>query len=1069
MKRKLFISIITAVIVIPAAILTIAACQNGARPEGPCDVYAKGGTPCASAHSTTRALFKAYKGPLYQVMRQSDGKTLDIGVTSSGAANAEAQDKFCADTYCWITIIYDQGPSGNDLQQAPRGGFSGHAMGGFNNIPVADWAPVTIYNQKVYGTFIAPGMGLRWNDTKGIAVDDQAEGQYWVIAGNHYNDGCCFDYGNAETDSRDDGDGTMETTYFGNQTAWYHGNEPGPWIMTDQENNLVGCVNPDPNDKFCPTLNPVEWRFVTATADGEPHHWRSMGGDAQQGELVIYYDGGRIQNPRSSYDPMRKQGAILLGNGGDNSVGSQGTFYEGAITFAGTFPSAELQQAVQANIVAAHYDVERVTVAAEKDINRPNRLQTFVPGETQKVAVKFVNTTGKEIKDLTLGVEVPNGWKAEADKKIDYAVAPGQTVIVTFDVTSADKEFNGDLLGVAKWGKKTEKSIEKVRNTYPIKINEFRIAGANTTDSFIELYNAGDQAVDVSGWTVTTHKINIPVFSNIAIPSGTTIAPKGFYVLGLATTGLAVPASKGDKVIYPRSVDGIKAGDTIEIDGEKAVVAKVVAPGSEDAQADQRNNNRVNYGTPTTLWQPLPEGPVITIPVGSKNVPVTNIAGFKVGQKMAIGYGAEYPAVDRTIEKYEVVTVTEVGKPGTQAYLAYDAKPGDTNIKVTSVANISPGDKIRLDIASEGHGIEWVTVKSVGTQSQVSSIRGPMPLEQAGTGLDLEEPIKYYHSANIPFANNGTGISFEPATKFAHSSNEPVLALVFEIELKEALAADHAIDAPVMKAGAKEAGFQGQANQYYGGPSFANAGAITLRTANGNVADALNYGLIVDAWSSEGYHADSGHGLGGSRVRVYSPNTRNMMPGQQLVMPNLSSGRYPDGADADDNINDFKLQVNVSLAAASAPGATNVKVASVNGLKPGSKLYIGNEVATVKEVGTTGATVLAERALSGAKALQVQAVQNFRAGQVIKVGNEEVTIESVVQGRRPQGMAFTPGAPMQVPPSTINLVSPIRGSFGAGTQVAGTGVTLTAPLKAAHPVGTPMTDNVPTPGAPNAY
>ena len=344
-----------------------------------------------------------------------------------------------------------------------------------------------------------------------------------------------------------------------------------------------------------------------------------------------------------------------------------------------------------------------------------------------------------------------------------------------------------------------------------------------------------------------------------------------------------------------------------------------------------------------------------------------------------------------------------------------------------------------------------------------------MTLEQAGTGLDLEEPIKYYHSANIPFANNGTGISFEPATKFAHSSNEPVLALVFEIELKEALAADHAIDAPVMKAGAKEAGFQGQANQYYGGPSFANAGAITLRTANGNVADALNYGLIVDAWSSEGYHADSGHGLGGSRVRVYSPNTRNMMPGQQLVMPNLSSGRYPDGADADDNINDFKLQVNVSLAAASAPGATNVKVASVNGLKPGSKLYIGNEVATVKEVGTTGATVLAERALSGAKALQVQAVQNFRAGQVIKVGNEEVTIESVVQGRRPQGMAFTPGAPMQVPPSTINLVSPIRGSFGAGTQVAGTGVTLAAPLKAAHPVGTPMTDNVPTPGAPNAY
>ena len=1055
MKRTLFISIITAVAVIPAAIFAVVSC-GGSRPEGPCDIYAKGGTPCASAHSTTRALFKAYNGPLYQVMRQSDGKTLDIGVVKShGYADSEAQDRFCADTYCWITTIYDQGPSGNHLKQAPRGGFGGHAMGGFNNIPVADWAPVTIYGHKVYGVFIAPGMGLRWNDTKGIAVDDQAEGQYWVIAGNHYNDGCCFDYGNAETDSRDDGDGTMETTYFGNATAWYKGVEPGPWIMTDQENNLVGCVNPDPNDKFCPTINPVEWRFVTATADGEPHHWRSMGGDAQQGELKVYYDGGRIQNPRSSYDPMRKQGAILLGNGGDNSVGSQGTFYEGAITFAGTFPSEELQQKVQANIVAAKYDVERVTVAAEKDINRPNRLQTFVPGETQKVAVKFVNTTGKAVSNLTLGVEVPAGWKAEADKKIGYSVEPGQTVIETFDVTSSDKEFNGDLRGVAKWGRNTEKSVEKVRNTAPVKINEFRIAGANPSDSFIELYNAGDKAVDLSGWNITAHKINIPIFSSIKVPAGTTLAPKSFYVFGLATTGLAVPAAKGDKVIYTRSVDGIKAGDTIDIDGEKVVVAKVNAPAADPT-------SRVAPGTPTTLWQPLPEGPVITIPKGSKNIPVTSTAGFKAGQKMAIGYGAEYPAVDRVWEKYEVVTVTEVGKPGTQAYLSYDAKPGDTNIKVSSVANITAGDKIRLDIASEGHGIEWVTVKSVGTQSEVSTFGGPLPIERAGTGLELEEPLKFAHSSNMPFANNGTGISFEPATKFDHSSNEPVLALVFEIELGSALAADHDIDAPVMKAGATAAGFQGKADQYFGGPAFANAGNITLRTADGNVADALNYGLIVEPWVSEGYHGDSGHGLGGSRVQVYSPRGGfGMAP---VATPNLSSGRFPDGADADDNINDFKLQASCNLAAAVYAGATNIKVSSVTGLKPGSKLYLGNEVATIKEVGTPGATVLSATVLPGAKALQVQGVQGFRAGQAIKIGQENAVIESVVPARRQYG------APTNViPPSTINLVNPITLVHIPGQQVAGTGVTLAEPLKASHAAGIPMTDNVPSPGAPNAY
>ena len=263
------------------------------RPQGPCDIYAAAGDPCVAAHSTTRALYASYNGPLYQVLRQSDGKTLDIGVVqpvaspvpdAGGYANAAAQDAFCANTYCWITTIYDQSPKRNHLIQAPRGGFSGPAMGGFNNLPVADMAPITIMGHKAYGVFIEPGMGLRQNDAKGTAVDDQAEGQYWVISGHHYNSGCCFDYGNAETDSRDDGNGTMETTYYGNATAWYRGNAPGPWIMTDQENNLVGCVNPD-GSKLCANLPSITWRFVTAIANGEPHHWTSMGGDAQKGDL----------------------------------------------------------------------------------------------------------------------------------------------------------------------------------------------------------------------------------------------------------------------------------------------------------------------------------------------------------------------------------------------------------------------------------------------------------------------------------------------------------------------------------------------------------------------------------------------------------------------------------------------------------------------------------------------------------------------------------------------------------------------------------------------------------------
>src|ERR1035437_1340788 len=48
------------------------------RAQGRCDIYAAAGAPCVPAHSPTRALYASYNGPLYQVLRQSDGKTLDI-------------------------------------------------------------------------------------------------------------------------------------------------------------------------------------------------------------------------------------------------------------------------------------------------------------------------------------------------------------------------------------------------------------------------------------------------------------------------------------------------------------------------------------------------------------------------------------------------------------------------------------------------------------------------------------------------------------------------------------------------------------------------------------------------------------------------------------------------------------------------------------------------------------------------------------------------------------------------------------------------------------------------------
>jgi hypothetical protein len=1120
------------------------------RPQGPCDVYAAAGDPCVAAHSTTRALYASYTGPLYQVLRQSDGKTLDIGVVqpvaspvpdAGGYANAAAQDAFCANTYCWISIVYDQSPKHNDLIQAPRGGFSGPAMGGFNNLPVADMAPVTILGHKAYGVFIAPGMGLRQNDAKGTAVDDQAEGQYWVISGHHYNDGCCFDYGNAETDSRDDDNGTMETTYYGNATPWYHGNPPGPWIMTDQENNLVGCVNAD-GSKLCARLPSITWRFVTAMAKGEPHHWTSLGGDAQKGALSVMFDGPRVDH---TYDPMRKQGAILLGNGGDNSVGSQGTFYEGAMTAAGTFPTDATDQLVQANVVAAKYDLPRLTLAPASATAMPPGLQTFSPGSSQNTTVTFTNTTGAPAAGVTLSVVVPARWTSvvpgttKKSATIADPLAPGASVSATFKVTSGPAAFNGDLVGNVSWKNPTtgrtqsETTTQKVRNVRPITINEFRVSAGsptNSTNSFIELHNAGARAVDLSNWTLTQHQTQQAFFSSVKIPAGTKLAAGGFYLLGLSNSGLAVPAKAGDKTIYVRNTSGMNVGDMITIDAGAGVETRTIASLGTAA------------GNTTTLWQPLPDGPVITIPAGSSNVPVTSVAGFAVGEQIAIGHGATYPAVARSLERYEVATATEVGKPGTQAWLGVDAPADATNIKVTSVANITAGDKIRLDIDTVGYGIETVTVTKAGTQSSKAQLSanaiagattiivrgrgnltgftvgdkmtvgtpanhetvtikavgaaGPigtsvdftpalgnvhLAREDAvahGTGLDLAVPLKFKHAANMPFSARGTGISFKPATVFAHSSNEPVLPLGTGITLDKPLVKAHAIDAVVRDAAVTTAGYQGtpSPNLWFGGPALStNAGAMVLRDAAGLVVDSLNYGLLVDPWASEGYHAASGAGESGCRVP--SPGAGRGFGGfggpaaPAVATPHRSAGRFPDGADTDSNCNDFLLQAASTMSAASATGATNIKVASVTGFVAGQTLLIdagaSPETAVIATVGTAGATTSGAATAAGATVVPVASGMGFSAGQTITIDSGTSQEAAVVASI---GRVFGPGGPGSPGGgATITVAAPLTRAHAAGAQVSGTGITLTAALTRAHDNGAQVAVSVPTPGAPNRY
>ncbi|TDU83905.1 alpha-L-arabinofuranosidase B-like protein [Kribbella voronezhensis] len=330
------------------ASLVVGGGTSQAATQGPCDLYAAGGTPCVAAHSTTRALYGSYTGPLYQVRRASDNATRDIApLTAGGVANAGTQDSFCSGTTCLITIIYDQSGRNNRLTQAPPGGFSGPAAGGYDNLANATAAPITVGGHKAYGVYVAPGTGYRNNNTNGVATGDQSEGMYAVFDGTHYNGGCCFDYGNAETNSRDNGNGTMEAIYFGNSRSWGSGAGNGPWIMADLENGLFSGVNTG-NNANDPTIS---HRFLTAIVKGGQNRWAIRGGNAQSGGVSTFYNGVRPNAP--GYNPMKKEGAIILGIGGDNSVGARGTFYEGVMTSG--YPSDSTENAVQANITAAGY------------------------------------------------------------------------------------------------------------------------------------------------------------------------------------------------------------------------------------------------------------------------------------------------------------------------------------------------------------------------------------------------------------------------------------------------------------------------------------------------------------------------------------------------------------------------------------------------------------------------------------------------------------------------------------------------------------------------------------------
>jgi len=351
---------------------------------GPCDLYAMANTPCVAAFSTVRVLLSTYKGPLYQVRKggtnnvfkgnqpagtvggTTGGTTQDIGATADGFADAAAQEAFCGTATCSFSRLYDQSGKGNDLTQSPAGTYE---PGPDYEVPATH--SLMVGGHKVYVVYFpnppslpsgsAPsGYGYRNNKTTGMPKNSDPQGVYMLADATHVGNGCCFDFGNAETNNGNGPTGDMAALNLGT-SYWGQGAGTSPWFEGDFEAGVwaggSSCPTPGSGQLTCngrtanpqnPSMKGIAYAFgilKTGTASSMPVYTLKAG-NLTAGTLVTAYNGVAPAE-------WQLQGAVVLGTGGDNSNSSWGTFYEGAVT-AGQ-PSDSVDQTIEANVAAAGY------------------------------------------------------------------------------------------------------------------------------------------------------------------------------------------------------------------------------------------------------------------------------------------------------------------------------------------------------------------------------------------------------------------------------------------------------------------------------------------------------------------------------------------------------------------------------------------------------------------------------------------------------------------------------------------------------------------------------------------
>jgi hypothetical protein len=297
-------------------------------------------------------------------------------------------------------------------------------------------------------------------------------------------------------------------------------------------------------------------------------------------------------------------------------------------------------------------------------------------------------------------------------------------------------------------------------------------------DSFIELYNSGATPVNISNWKLSYAASGVSDTKIATMPAGTKIASHGYYLIAgsgytgppaanqsfttsLATIGsLALTDAAGAVV-----VDSVNWSNSVT---SGVVISPALAEGGCPALMPRGRGGRGGTAPPAITHLSIfrwPDGAdsdsncadfrvqaAATLPIGSlegaTNLKVSSVAEFSPGQKLTIDTGANR----------ETAVVASVGSAGaTSAGAATVA--GATVIPVAALTGFSPSDMIVIDA-----GANQETAVVVST---TGGIRG-----QTSTTISVATPLKFAHPAGAPVS--GTGIVLTAPLSRGHASGTQV-------------------------------------------------------------------------------------------------------------------------------------------------------------------------------------------------------------------------------------------------------------------------------------------------------